>query len=119
MINAHTILSEEVSEIPGEAFLLSCLQKPVSFSINSKTIKKGRLLLFRKTHYFIQITLQTDKNDKENIDLPYPFNIENYKYDGLLYYDYRVASLNVESLPFMPSKVSSIYFNKILEIACC
>ena len=108
--------STDLDQIPGEAFLLSCLQKPISFSINNKTIKKGRLLLFRRAHYFVQITLQTEKNTRENIELPIPFKIENYEEDGLMYFDYRLGSLNVECLPKIPDKVSSIYFNKILEI---
>ena len=118
MIHSFSNSFEDVNDIPGEAFLMSCLQKQVNFSINNKIIKKGRLLLFRKAHYFIQLTLETERNAKENIDLPFPFKVENYKHDGLLYFDYRVKSLNVEFLPMIPTKVSSIYFDKILEIAC-
>jgi hypothetical protein len=108
--------STGLDQIPGEQFLLSCLQKPISFSINNKMIKKGKLLLFRKAHYFIQISLQTEKNVRENIEIPYPFKIENYDEEGLLYFDYRINSLNVETLPRFPEKISSIYFDKILEI---
>jgi len=109
---------EDISEIPGESFLMSCLQKDVRISVNNKVIKRGKLLLFRRFHFFIQLTIQTEKNTKENIDVPYPFKAENYKQDGLLFYDYRLKSLNIEYLPKMPSKVSSIYFDKILEINC-
>lgn len=108
-----SIISETV---PGEAFLMSCLQKNISFSISNKVIKKGRLLLFRKVHYYIQIALQTEKNQKENFEIPIPFNVESYEDEGLMYMDYRINSLNVTSLPTVPNKVSSSYFNKILEI---
>jgi len=111
--------TEDTSEIPGDSFLMSCLQKNIKVSINGKLLKKGKLLLFRRFHFFIQITMQTEKNAKENIDLPYPFKTENYKHDGLLFYDYRIKSLNVEHLPKLPTKVSSVYFDKILEISCC
>ena len=108
-----TISSET---IPGEAFLMNCLQKHISFSISNKVIKKGRLLLFRKLHYYIQITLQTEKNQKENFEIPIPFDVESYQDEGLMYMDYRTNSLNVTNLPTVPTKVSSSYFNKILEI---
>jgi len=103
-------------QVPGEPFLVSCLQKNLTFSINNKTIKQGKLILFRRVHYFIQIALMSDKNQRENFEIPIPFKVENYFDDGLLYFDYRLKSLQVEELPKIPAKVSSIYFNKILEI---
>ena len=111
-----TTSSNYLDQVPGESFLISCLQKPINFSINNKTIKKGRLLLFRKAHYFIQISLLTEKGTRENFDVPIPFKIENYMDEGLMYFDYRLESLNVETLPRFPEKITSIYFNKILEI---
>jgi hypothetical protein len=105
-----------LNQVPGEPFLISCLQKNVLFSINNKTIKKGKLLLFRKAHYFIQLCLATEKNARENMEIPIPFSLECHEDEQLLYFDYRLRSLNVEFLPPLPEKVSSIYFNKILEM---
>ena len=104
-------------QIPGELFLVNCLQKQLSFTLNNKQIKNGRLLLFKKSHFYIQIALLNEKNIRENFEIPFPFKIENYKQDGLLYYDYRVKSLNLETVPCLPTKVSSTFFNKILEIS--
>lgn len=105
-----------LEHIPGEEFLVKCLQKPISFSINNKVIKRGRLLLYRRFHYFIQITLLSDRGLQENIDIPIPFKVEFYEEDGLMYFDYRMKSLEVDCLPLITEKVSSIYFDKILEI---
>jgi hypothetical protein len=102
--------------IPGEEFLINCLQRPISFSIKNKTIKKGRLLLFRRSHYFIQVSLETNRKTRESFDIPFPFAVEHYENDGLLYFDYRLPSLNVSALPKLPEKVTSVYFNNILEI---
>jgi hypothetical protein len=102
--------------IPGEDFLIYCLQKNLHFSINNKTIKRGRLLLFRKFHYFIQIALLTEKGVRENFEIPIPFGVEFYSEDGLIYFDYRLKALEVDSLPKIPEKVTSAYFDKILEI---
>lgn len=108
--------SINLDQVPGEPFLLACLQNNVTFSINNKTIKKGRLLLFRRFHYFIQISLLSDKGTRENFDLPIPFKVENYLDEGLLYFDYRLKSLEVDSFPKIPEKVHSVYFDKILEM---
>ena len=106
----------QLDQVPGEPFLVSCLQKNMDFSINNKTVKKGRLLLFRRVHYYIQIALLTEKNLRENFEIPIPFKVEDYSDEGLLYFDYRLDSLQVDILPRIPDKVPSIYFNKILEI---
>ena len=108
--------SLSLDQIPGENFLISCLQKNLNFIINHKIIKKGKLLLFKRFHYFIQITLMNEKNVRENFDLPIPFKVESYTDEGLMYFDYRLKALEVEFLPNIPEKVHSIYFNKILEI---
>ena len=113
MVISSTI---HLDQVPGEPFLVSCLQKHLNFSINGKTIKKGKLILFRRVHYYVQIALMTDKNVRENFEIPIPFKVENYLDEGLLYFDYRLNSLETEELPIIPEKVSSIYFNKILEI---
>jgi hypothetical protein len=106
-----------LDQVPGEQYLLPLLQNQLAFTVNNKTIKKGKLLLFRRVHYFIQIALMTDKLTRENFDIPIPFKVENYAEEGLLYFDYRTDSLGVKVLPKIPSKISSTYFNKILEIS--
>ena len=58
----------------------------------------------------------SEKGIRENFDLPIPFKVENYQEEGLLYFDYRLKSLEVESLPIIPEKIHSAYFDKILEI---
>lgn len=105
-----------LDQVPGEMFFVSCLQKNINFLIDNKIVKKGKLLLFRRAHYFIQMTLLNEKGSKENAEIPIPFKIEDYTDEGLIYFDYRINSLEVEELPKIPEKITSIYFNKILEI---
>jgi hypothetical protein len=112
-INSYQIA---VDHIPGETFLLSCLQKNLTFTINNRVVKKGKLLLFRRVHYFIQIALQSENKVRENFEIPIPFQTESYEDEGLLYFDYRPSSLRVASLPTTTNKISSTYYNKILEI---
>lgn len=114
----NTIVPAIISmdQVPGENFLLECLQKNVRFSINNKIVREGKLLLFRRIHFYIQIALQTDNITRENLEIPIPFAVENYEEEGLLYFDYRVHSLHLTNLPNIPERVPSIYFNKILEM---
>ena len=104
------------TQIPGELFLTHCLQKRLQFKLNDKQLKSGKLLFFKKSHFYIQIALVNEKGVRENFEIPYPFKVEDYEEDGLLYYDYRIKSLNIDFIPNTTSKVSSIFFNKILEI---
>lgn len=103
--------------VPNEEVLLNFLQKQVAFSLGSKTFKRGKLILFRKIHYSIQISIVNDKQAKENFEIPIPFCVEPHFNDGLVYFDYRVQALKVENLPTYIKKPSSNYFNKILEIS--
>ena len=105
-----------INHVKLEPILMQCLQKNVSIHMNNKVLKKGRLLLYRKTHYFIQLALLSDKQTKENFDIPIPFNVENYIDEGILYFDYRINSLHAQELPKIPEKGTSVYLNKILEI---
>ena len=100
----------------GEAFLTECLQKQITFRVNEKVVKKGRLILCRRNHFFIQVTLLSDKHTKENFEIPFPLKVESYDKEGLMYFDYRVNSLNLTIPLSSKKKVSSSYFNKILEI---
>ncbi len=112
----YTLDDITFTKMPGEEFLFSCLQKEMSFYLGNKPIKQGRLLLFRRTHFFIQITLFNSKKEKENFEIPFPFNVEEHEDEGIAYFDYRTVALNSLSLPIISHKVSSSYFNKILEI---
>jgi hypothetical protein len=108
--------SVQVEQIPNEQFLMSCLQKNICFTINNKVIKRGRLILYKRFHYFIQISLLTEKGAREHLEIPLPFNTELHVDEGLLYLDYRLKALNVETYPKIPDRVPSIFFNKILEM---
>lgn len=106
-----------MEQIPGEDFFVECLQKKIIFSIGNRQIKRGRLILFRRSHYYIHISLLTDKNTRESLEIPIPFDYEMHGDEGLMYFDYRLASLRVKAIPPIPEKIVSSYFNKILEIS--
>lgn len=119
-----SVTSTFLEEIPGESFLTKHLQAPIKFILGQKIIKQGRLMLFKRAHYYLHITLLTTKNNKESFEVPIPFKVEEYVHEGLAYFDYRLqglCGLNQE-INARLSKIKikntnpSQYFNKILEI---
>lgn len=119
-----SVASTFLEDIPGETFLERHLQSSIKFTLGHKVIKQGRLVLFKRAHYYLHITLLTSKSNKESFEIPIPFKVEEYVHEGLAYFDYRIqglCGLN-EELNSRLGKVRikninpSQYYNKILEI---
>lgn len=119
-----SVTSTYLDKIPGEKFLEKNLQSPIKFILGQKIIKQGRLVLFRRTHYYLNITLLTGRNNKESFEIPIPFKVEEYVHEGLAYFDYRIqgfSTLNNDLNDRLAKiKIKNItpsqYYNKILEL---
>jgi len=119
-----SVASTFLEEIPGETFLQRHLQNPIKFILGHKIIKQGRLVLFKRAHYYLHITLLTSKSNKESFEIPIPFKVEEYVHEGLAYFDYRLQGLcgldeeinNKLSKAKIKNINPSQYYNKILEI---
>ena len=119
-----SVASTYLEELPGESFLTRHLQSLIKFTLGEKVIKQGRLVLFKRAHYYLHITLMTDKSNKESFEIPIPFRVEEYFHEGLAFFDYRLQGLLGLKSEFNEklSKVRikntnpSQYYNKILEI---
>jgi hypothetical protein len=119
-----SVTSTHLEDLPGESFLTKALQFPIKFILGEKIIKQGRLVLFKRTHYYLNITLLTHRNTKESFEIPIPFRVEEYLHEGLAYFDYRLQGLGGmnEDLnqKLIKAKIKNInpsqYHNKILEI---
>ena len=75
MINVSNIF---LDEIPYEDFFTKNLQSQIGFNLGNKTIRKGRLIIFKKSHFFIQISLLSHKGVQETFEVPIPFKTEYY-----------------------------------------
>ena len=120
MINVTNIY---LDEMPAESFFTENLQRSLTFNLGTKTIRKGRLIIFKRSHFFIQISLLSTKGSQETFEIPIPFKIEHHPAENLIYFDYRLNSLtgNNEELKDLilqqiKKNTPSQYFNKILEI---
>lgn len=97
------------------------LQKNVVFTIDSKTIKSGRILLFSIKDFFCSFLLANDVKKKRFLyEIPYPFDfIEN---ETELIFDYTLSTFTQNNpaikddfLKFR-NKKSSKLFNKRVKL---
>jgi hypothetical protein len=98
-----------------EKKITSFLQRTVQFSLETKSLKKGKLILFCVKDFFCTFTLLCEeKNNKKIIyEIPYPF--KTHYYDNKLVFDYTIKTFcngneNLEQsikkiLPEKPSKL--------------
>ena len=52
------------------------LRNIVFFIERGKTVKKGKLILFRFKEFHFNFTLKTDKNEHKIYEIPYPYSYE-------------------------------------------
>jgi hypothetical protein len=75
-----------------EASVNNLLQKNLGFYLESKTLKKGKLILFCIKDFFCTFTIliEEKKNKKIIFELPYPFSFISE--NGNLVFDYTIDS---------------------------
>lgn len=68
------------------------LQSKITFEINEKVIKKGRLILIAVRDFHIFFALQTDAGDHKQFIMPLPYGVQSCN-DGTLVLDYTLERL--------------------------
>ena len=51
------------------------LQKNVMFNIETKTVRRGKLLLFNIKDYYLKFIIKTNKDINKTYEIPYPYDI--------------------------------------------
>jgi len=117
--------SEKIEKVFEKYF-----QKTICLSIKDEQIKKGKFLLIKNciigNNYYFELTIERVKK-LDTVRIPYPFEIEEYTEDNLLFLDYRLSSLfknnkkllnemNIWCNIKIDPKSSNKMFNNILEI---
>jgi hypothetical protein len=69
------------------------LQKNISFEINNKIFKHGKIILFYQKNFYITFIINTSKKERDKIEIPIPFDVEIHPEDGLIFFDYRIKTL--------------------------
>jgi hypothetical protein len=117
--------SEKIEKVFEKYF-----QKNILLSIKDETIKKGKFLLIKNciigNNYYFELTIERVKK-LDLVRIPYPFEIEEYPEDNLLFLDYRLSSLFKNNKKLLNEKsqwcnartdlkTANKMFNNILEI---
>lgn len=55
------------------------LQKNVVFNIGTKSVRKGKLLLFNIKDYYLKFIIKTSKGVNKTYEIPYPYDITSNK----------------------------------------
>jgi len=113
-----------LDSIPGEIPLADILQHNVQFILGKRTIKSGKLILFKRQHFCLQITMMNSKQALESFEIPIPYKTEYYPEQGVIYFDYRIITLSKRDkeiekrlrLLSIKNIAPSYYYDKILEI---
>jgi hypothetical protein len=92
-----------------EEILKTHLQKDISITINGTEIKNGKFILFQNNilanNFYFELTIERVKKI-DVVKIPFPFKVEHYPDEGLLYLDYRFASLTDDKKQLM--KIDSL-----------
>jgi hypothetical protein len=117
--------SEKIEKVFEKYF-----QKNICLSIKDEIVKKGKFLLIKNciigNNYYFELTIERVKK-LDLVRIPYPFVLEEYPEDNLLFLDYRLSSLfknNKKLLAEMKHwcntktdiKIANKMFDNILEI---
>lgn len=114
-----------LDDIPGMDVLEHVLQRNIQVNLNKKIVKTGKLILFKRVHYYIHLTILNCKNSIENYEIPIPFAVEFYPENGLIYFDYRINTLSkkhsdiakkLRSYREHAVQNTSNFYDRILEI---
>jgi hypothetical protein len=102
-----------------DSLLKNYLQKDLEFSLNGKTLKSGKLLLFEHGHFNFVFYIKT-KNKEMSLKLPFPFDF-SLKND-ILYFDYKIKTFtrDVEKINSIVKSIKvkspSKFYDSILKI---
>ena len=91
------------------------LQHNTNFCIDTKIIRRGRLLLFNVTDYHVKFSIKTNKNLLKVFEVPFPFHISGD--DETVIFSYRLSDLcrdNEHKIEAM-SNVERVGVNKFYD----
>ena len=99
--------------------LKSILQSDLKFRIRNSIWRSGRLILYKQSGFFIELTIQSKKKERFEIPIPYDIKMNQNK----ISFDYTHSTLvnndkkHLELIDtFLKSGIKSRFYDTILEI---
>lgn len=88
-----------ITDTDIEDVLKTFLQKQVTFNINGKCWKTGKVLLFKQVGFYIEFTMDNDtKNKIEKFEIPVPFSVRKIDNTAILSYKIKELVCNNEKI---------------------
>lgn len=91
------------------------LQRDVVFSIDSKIIRDGKLILFSQKDYHLNFYFKNNNGDNKVFEIPYPFQIDKCDNHLVLRYDIETLSKEDDELYYrllaLNKKNNSKFYN--------
>lgn len=109
-----------ITDTELEQTLLSLLQRHVDFVIHKKQWRSGTVLLFKQNGFFIEFTIEGEKEKLERFEVPIPFDIVKEK--DHIRFSYELTSLicnspeTIQEIKKIEPNCRSKYFNSYLEL---
>ena len=79
------------------------LQKNVTFCVDQKTVRRGRLLLYNTKDYYVRFIIKTNKDIQKTYEVPFPYKIFANK--GYMSFSYKIQDLCADN----DNKIDFIY----------
>ncbi len=112
-----------------DSILTLHLQKHIAVKIDGVEIKNGKFILYQNNilsnNFYYELTIERTKKI-DSFKIPFPFKIEHYADEGLIYLDYRTSALtddrkHLVGISHLFNKLAdhikpSRFINKIVEI---
>jgi hypothetical protein len=106
-----------------EPVLKSLLQRDVSFEVNNKALRAGKLIIFHIKDFYISFILKTEKHPHKLYEIPVPYKFGSSK-DGDVMFDYRLRGVdrNDKSIQYLITTIckqigkKSKFFDNTLTI---
>lgn len=102
-----------------DKILSTLLQYNLSFELEGKQIRKGKLILYAIKDFHLHLMLQTDKSEIKQFIMPFPFGV--HKQTKGVIFDYTLETLANNNtdlllrLKTLARKKNTRYFNAIVH----
>ena len=109
-----------ITDTELEDTLKSLLQQKLEFVMHGKKWRSGRLLLFKQSGFYIELTIKNDKNKIERFEIPIPFGTTQLP--GVIKFSYELNTLIcndswiMNEIKKISPRCRNKYFNNYMEI---
>ena len=109
-----------ISDTVLDATLKNLLQRSLKFKLHNNVWRNGRVILYKQSGFFIEVTIQSKK--RERFELPIPFDIVISCDKKKIYFDYRFSTFvnNNKELQSLIGKLlpdtRNRFYDTVLEI---